>query len=278
MDISMSSLSPRIHVVLRLCFALLIFMPQHSFSNENDSAIKAIETLTIVRGAGSYPPLEMIEEDGRLKGLHIAMLRHVAAKLDIELEFVSLPWARAIKYFSEGKVDAITYFGYTKEREKYSYYEVGNVLSNTRWVFLALEERKDEFSFDISLAGLQDLIVGVQHGYSYGKYLDGINNFTRDVVLSELDIENMLRKKRHDLSLMSYQEFMGFKEKGGFKGIVPLSPGINADPQYIAFSRVRDKDQRLEKLAAAFGQELLSFKDSAEYQTLLNTYDFHVYK
>jgi polar amino acid transport system substrate-binding protein len=233
------------------------------------------DTLTIVRGIGNYPPLEMVE-NGRLTGLHIEMIRHVAYQLGIDLEFESLPWARAIKHFSAGKSDAISYFGYTKEREGFSLYHEGNVLSNTRWVFLALEERKHEFSFDRSLVGLENLIIGVQHGYSHGKYFDSMKHLKRDVVTNEFDIEVMLKRKRHDLSMMSYEEFLGFKERGDFKGIVALSPFIDIDPQYLAFSRTKNDDGRLKKLSELFAKEFKRFKTSDDYFNLLEKYGFHV--
>jgi len=213
-------------------------------------------------------------ENGRLTGLHIEMVRHVATQLGFELEFMSLPWVRAIKYFSSGKVDAISYFGYTEEREKFSYFHEDNVLSNTRWVFLALEERQHEFSFDRNLVGLENLLIGVQNGYSHGKYFDSMEHLKRDVVLNEFDIEMMLKNKRHDLSMMSYQEFLGFKERGDFKGIVALSPYIDTDPQYLAFSRIKKDEGRQKKLSELFAKEFKRFKASDAYHDLLIKYDF----
>lgn len=97
------------------------------------------------------------------------------------------------------------------------------------------------------MSGLENLIIGVQNGYSHGKYFDSMKHFKRDVVLNEIEIEVMLKNKRHDLAIMSYQEFSGFKERGGFKGIVALSPFIDTDPQYLAFSRVKKDGGRLKK-------------------------------
>lgn len=259
------------------CILLAIFS-SIGHANENQRLAAEGEKLTIVRGIGNYPPLEMIE-NGRLTGLHIDMIRHVAYTLSIDLEFVSLPWGRAIKHFSSGKADAISYFGYTKEREEFSYYYDGNVLSNTRWVFLALEERKDEFAFDRSLLGLENLIIGVQHGYSHGNYFDSMEHLNRDVVLNEFDLEMMLKKKRHDLAMMSYQEFLGFKERGDFKDVVALSPSIDTDPQYIAFSRIKSGGtDRLQRIAQLFSEGLTRFKASDEYEELLKKYDFYSYK
>jgi ABC-type amino acid transport substrate-binding protein len=264
-------------LLCRLCLISIAFISPFGFTSENDLLSVEDNKLVIARGIGDYPPLEMVEGD-RVTGLHIEIIRYVTSQLGMSVEFVSLPWVRAIKKFADGEVDAITYFGYTKEREKFSFYNEGNILSNTRWVFLALEERKHEFNLDSSLAGLEDLIIGVQHGYSYGKYFDGLKNITRDAVLNEADVELMLKKKRHDLSLMSYQEFSGFKNRGDFKGITALETGIDSDPQYIAFSRTNRDHIRLKKLSELFAKELERFKASDDYAELLIKYEFHRYR
>lgn len=267
---------------------IVIFLASQSYGSDNQLLLQAnyavaqantkiTEKLTIARGIGNYPPLEMVKND-RLTGLHIDIIQHAAQKLGIELEFISLPWVRAIKEFSAGNVDAITYFGYTEERAEFSYYHDDNILSDTKWVFLALEERAHEFKFDYSLSGLENVIIGVQLGYSHGKYFDSMKHLQRDVVLHQDDIEKMLKKRRHDLAMMSYQEFLGFKERGKFKGIVALSPAVDSDPQYIAFSKTKDQNGRLKHIAELFAKELRLFKNHQDYDALLKSYDFYHYQ
>lgn len=259
--------------------AVLIFLtliPNSSYSSNQDIPSTDALTLTIVRGMGDYPPLEMTINN-QLTGLHIDLIRAVSQQLNIQVEFISRPWVRAIHEFSEGKYDAITYFGYTAEREKFSYFYKNNILSNTHWVFLALKERENEFNIKKDLSGLENLIIGVQNGYSHGKFFDSMDNITRDVVMSEFDLEFMLRKRRHDLVMMSFQEYLGFKKRGDFKGIVPLSPMIDMDPQYIAFSKIK-KDNNLSNIAQQFSEKFKIFKASEEYTQLLNKYNFLHYR
>ncbi len=263
----------RLYQCLLLLILLLIFI----WPIERIHSSEVIKSITIVRGDGDYPPLEMVER-GHLTGLHIDMIRHVAEKLDINVEFLSLPWVRATQYFSTGKVHAISYYGYTKQRELHAVYHTDNILSNTRWVFLALEERKNEFNFDRSLKGLEKLVIGVQHGYSHGEYFDSLKYLVRDVVLTEFDLERMLKNKRHDLAMMSHQEFLGFKKRGDFQGIVALSPSIDIDPQYLAFSRNVKPAEEGEVLAKAFAIEFKKYKNSQEYKDLLERYHFQDYR
>lgn len=269
----------KIYVACLLSLLHFISWPAYGTEPSLDasSPIKTTVTLKIARGSGNYPPLEMVEQ-GDLTGLHIDMIRHVAQKLNVNVEFLSLPWARAIKYFAEGKVDAISYYGYTQKREEFSYYQSGNILSDTRWVLIALEERKHEFVFDQNLSGLEDYIIGVQLGYSHGMHFDQMQHFKRDVAVDEFALERMLNNRRHDLAIMSYQEFLGFKQRGDFSGIVALSPSIGLDPQYLAFAKTLDVDSSREKMAKIFSEEFKLFKLSEKYRRLLHKYDFDSYQ
>jgi len=259
------------------CMLLALLSLAFILPIEKVHSSERIQNITIVRGIGDYPPLEMIE-DGQLTGLHIDMIRYIADKLDINVEFLSLPWGRAIQYFSSGKAHAISYYGYTKQRELHAIYHTENILSNTRWVFLALEERKNEFSFDRNLNGLEKLVIGVQHGYSHGEYFDSMKHLVRDMVLTEFDLERMLKNKRHDLAMMSHQEFLGFKKRGDFQGIVALTPSIDTDAQYLAFSRNIKLKGEGEVLAKAFAIEFRKYKNSQAYKNLLNRYQFQDYR
>lgn len=250
----------------------------HTISSHSTNASSAsINKITIARGIGNYAPLEMIE-NGKLTGLHIDLITYAASRLGVEVEFISLPWGKALKAFSAGDIDAISYFGYTKERAELAYYYAGNILSDSKWVFIALEDRALEFTIDHTLAGLGDYVIGVQEGYSYGEYFDQKNDLQRDVVVDVKDLERNLKSKNHDLAMISYQEFLGFKEQGYFEGIGALTPAVGSDPQYIAFSRAKNGNSQLRNIAELFAKELELFKSSDEYRALLKHYNFYHYQ
>lgn len=252
-----------------------------AFASESESAhaiaSPSINKITIARGIGNYVPLEMIQ-DGKLTGLHIDLINHAAAQLSIEVEFISLPWGKALKAFTAGDIDAISYFGYTKERAKLAYYYAGNILSDTKWVLIALEERAQEFNFDHRFTGLSDYIIGVEDGYSHGEYFDHKKDLQRDTVSNFKALERNLKSKKNDLAMISYQELLGFKEQGFFDGIVALTPAVGSDPQYIAFSRAKNNSSQLRNIAELFAKELESFKNSDEYRALLKHYNFYHYQ
>ncbi|WP_019614869.1 substrate-binding periplasmic protein [Psychromonas ossibalaenae] len=70
------------------------------------------ESLLIVRSARSNPPQEIITSDNKMTGLHIDIIYTIAGILKIKIEFISVPWKRAIRMMKNGEADAITYTRY----------------------------------------------------------------------------------------------------------------------------------------------------------------------
>lgn len=271
-----------IFVFIALFLSTILFLLK-VFADENIQVISeqltvegesSAQKIVLVRGDGAYPPFEMMEE-GQLAGLHLDIIKYAAEQLNIIVEVHSLPWKRAIKLFSEGQVDAISYFGFTEERARFSYFNDGNILSQAHKVLLVLDERKDEFEIDKNLSFLGNAVVGVQLGYSYGRHFDEMTHINKDEVVSEADVELMLNKRRHDLAIMNYQQFQGYKQRGGFHNIVALEAAFDTVAQYIAFSRTGDLDQRRKRLTEAFSTEIKRLKRSPGYDEMLRKYDFY---
>ena len=99
-----------------------------------------VETLTIVRGDGFWPPYEWTESS-ELKGFHIDLVKAVANQLQWNVQIESYPWKRAIKMIKDGNVDAITFITRTEEREKYLYYLKGNQLHLSKAGLITLKKK-----------------------------------------------------------------------------------------------------------------------------------------
>ncbi len=90
-------------IVQKVLFVLAISLACYGNSTESKQVLSTPEKLIIVRGVGNYPPLEMVI-NGRLTGLHIEMIRHIAYQLNIEVEFISLPWGRQSRVSRKGSL------------------------------------------------------------------------------------------------------------------------------------------------------------------------------
>lgn len=239
------------------------------------TAAIAEQTVLIARGEGNYPPLETLQ-DGVYAGLHIDITRAVAKRLGIKVEYRDLPWQRAINAVKEGEVDAITYLGYARERAEFVHYLPGNVLSTSTTVFAVLNQRKEQIHFDGNLATMKDYVIGVQHGYSYGELVDHASFLNKDPVYTEEEVEGMLLKGRHDVSVISYQELLGFQQQGKMKQITYLEPPISWEAQYLAFSRHQNNNQL--EMARVFAEEAKRFRKTDEYRNLVKRYNYYEYE
>ncbi len=76
-----------------------------------------LQELLIVCGDENYPPNEM-KINGQLVGVHIDLIKEIAAILKIKVVFGRYPWARAVNMLKTGEADAITYFSRNSERGK----------------------------------------------------------------------------------------------------------------------------------------------------------------
>lgn len=255
-------------------YALLSLMPVYSSTLQAELP----ETLVIARGEGSYPPLE-IYQDGVYSGIHIEVTRAVAQRLGVKIKYRDLPWARAINEVKEGKVDAITYLGFSSQRNEFAYFLSGNVLSYSTTVFIVLKDRYEELQaiFDGSLESIKGHVVGVQHGFVYGENFENAQFLNKSSVLSESDVAHMLEKHRHDYAIMSYQEFSGYQGDGKLKGVVDIEPPISKDPQYLAFSRNTKNDAEVKRMAQLFSDEMVKFKKTQAYRNILISYRYHDY-
>ena len=156
--------------------------------------------LLIVRGDGYYPPYEMIIE-GRLTGFHVDVVTSVAARLELQAEFMTVPWKRAIYMVKMGNADAITYMSKTKERSEFAYFH-NNILSNTEEGFFILNDQVNKIEYTGNFHQLSSFIIGKLAGYSYGPSFDEVNYLEQsDSAKTEDQLLNMLIKKRIDVAI-----------------------------------------------------------------------------
>ena len=98
----------------------------------------AEDTIVVVRGDENYPPNEMLIND-KLVGIHIDLTREVAASMNLNINYISVPWKRAVRLVQKGSVDAISYLDKTPEREEFAIFNDGNIISSYNFVFIILK-------------------------------------------------------------------------------------------------------------------------------------------
>lgn len=126
----MSQIRPYSRVYVRLmiilwsavCFfsSFAAFADQLSFSAEEQQWLAKYKTLRIGI-TPDWPPFEFIDKDGKYKGLSADFARHVAEKLNIELQIVSStdPWSIVLQKLKNGELDAVASIFISDSRKEY---------------------------------------------------------------------------------------------------------------------------------------------------------------
>jgi len=226
------------------------------------------QKLIVVRSDASYPPYEVMTEKGELSGVHIEMVQQVAKSLDLDVEFQSLPWKRALYLIKQGKADAITYIGKSPEREKFALFRPGNVLSNTTNGLFIRESDKNSIHYSGDFASLKPYKIGFISGFSYGEKFDAVRwPNINDTAHDEVVLLKQLFMKRFTVGIGEINRMKYFARQEKFsEQLYFLQPHLSPIPQYIAFSNNN------RALADRFEAAMKVFKQSAEYQMLLERY------
>jgi len=225
------------------------------------------EKLIILRSQDDWGPNEYIDSEGKLVGSHIDLIQLAAEKVGVEVEFVAMPWKRALKSIREGTGDAISYVIKTPERSSFLIYHSGNIISQGSSRFAYLNGR--DFGYDGSLSSVRDRHIGVIHGYNYGEKFDRnqLNNLTN--VSSEKQLLQMLLDRRLDLILVNIDRLKyKFGTTPGFDQIRTMDIASVSHDIYLAFSRVKGKQE----IARKFADVMPDIRASKKYQEMLKRY------
>ncbi len=225
------------------------------------------EGLIIVRVDANYAPYEMVS-NGKLTGLHIDLVNTAANRLGIKIIYKSVPWKRAQKMVKTGDADAITYIGYTPAREKFLYFNDGNVLSSSNYGFIILKKRVGEISYNGDLRELKSYRIGVQRGYSYGYNFDKAKFLKLHTVKTVIQLVKLLEIGRVDLAVVDEPEYLLNRHKDNWSKISFLKPVITKQNFYIAFSKAK----KLKMLTDQFAKKLNDLKQTKEYKRILTKY------
>lgn len=250
--------------MFQICLFSFFFIVNPVEGTDNTS----FKEILIVRGNENYPPNEM-KIKGHLVGVHIDLIKEVAAILKLKVVFKSVPWARAVNMLKYGEADAITYFGKNLEREGFAYYFDGNITSRTENAFIVLKNREKEFKYSGSLKKLEPYRIGTLRGYMYGPVFENAT-YLKKYASDKMDqILNLLITQKIEFAIVDVNGIKyTYRQTGILDKFVFLQPPASNVPNYLGFSKARKHQQ----LAKKFSEAINSFKKTAKYQQILKKY------
>ncbi|MCG8570467.1 MAG: transporter substrate-binding domain-containing protein [Spirochaetes bacterium] len=155
-------------------------------------------------------PFFWVDGQGKDKGIYIDFLKRLGEDLNIDIEFVYLPQARLIVYFSEGKIDIepgiAPSWRPSKAAQDISLYTESFISLDDVLIFPHEKSIQNIFSMD-DLVKLKGLKVGQVRGFYVPDYLEV------DFIENELSIAFMVANKRIDAGFMNELVALYYKEE-----------------------------------------------------------------
>ncbi|MFN3304470.1 MAG: substrate-binding periplasmic protein [Roseateles sp.] len=193
------------------------------------------------------PPYLMRDADGRVTGLHAELVGATVQRMGCRLQWVEMPWARALRELEAGHIDILAGGLKLPEREAYAHFLPQHFVSRNRlYVREALQPRMkaarrldDAFAEGLRL-GVQ---LGVQLGVAYGPdYLRLLEQPAFRALLtqsgSRCSLWQMLAIGRVDGVIASEASARWELAEAGLQGQVrPTAVVVSADEAFVMLSR-----------------------------------------
>jgi len=214
-----------------------------------------------------FAPYQYKDAAGNLTGIDLDIIREIARRLDIEVEFQAVPWKRSLVSVEKGLVDGLVGALKNPEREEYMFF-TSEPIHIQKNVIMA---PKDSGLSVSSLDDLKGRKIGVIRDFSYGPEFD-----TRKegmVIKEGNDMDQLLvlfERKAVDGVATSQRPFMYFcKQKGTGNEFEPVFT-IREIPAYMGFSKKRG--EKSAAWAKKFSQGLADLKKEGLLEKLSEKY------
>ena len=233
------------------------------------SIVCPVSAKTLKVTTDNWPPYEEISNQ-QAPGFSTEIIRYVFNEIEVEVEILEFPWARALKTVFRGERDALYSAFYTEERAKYCYYPT-EALMMEKWVLFIRKEDLKRLKFE-SYNDLKGKTIGILRGASISEefwiFLRKHGNYY-EVTVDEQNFKK-LRKGRLDYVVTSYSNGIALIRKLGLTNkVVPiLSKVIKEGKLYIIFSKKTTDTTFVEK----FSKALKKFKKTEKYKEIYKKY------
>jgi len=231
-----------------------------------------------------YPYL--LHKDGKIDqnkpGVTFEVMKMVAKKLNIKINFVGFPWKRALRTLKENEIDALFQASFRKERMDFGQYPMKDGLVDTskyimKWTYSFYRLKNTSLQWDgthLKWKGkklTEDKKIGAMNGYSVGNDLlkEGV---TVNLSTRMSSLLHMLRKERlyGVISLEEYIDVAISLNPEEFYNIEKVNPAFKRKEYYLMLSHEFVK--KYPDLSQKIWKEIENIRLTGEYQRILEKY------
>ncbi len=229
-------------------------------------------TLTVAMEEADNRPFEYIDDQGRLTGFHVELVKQVCARLGWDVQFLRLPWSRAQASLAAGNVSAVTYIARSPEREAYAWFLPENMLHVQRIGLYVRRDRVGEIAYQPPLSEMvRHWKFGAAQGYYYNDEINALLKSGAPIdqtAVSQATLYNMLIGGRVDVAVT----IVGAIDQAR-RNIPDIDERVQrvegalfaGTPVYIGFTR----KQQGEKWARDFSREYAAWRSTPNYAWLI---------
>ena len=219
---------------LRTLFSIIIL-----FIGQNCAALESIKLAV----ENSWPPYS----DKNGNGISKDIIQAAYNSVNVNVEFISVPYERALKMAEIGQVDGA--FNVTKQKstlEKFNFGEIPILQATASFYY----HNDSTMNFTSANEIPEGSAIGVIIGYEYGDNYDKNKSRLKEVrVTNQTQIIELLRRKRIDLAIM-FDEVA--KNKLGKMGLqlndIKKGEVNHRSDIYVAFSKSKNTINAMEHL------------------------------
>ncbi len=224
---------------------------------------------TITISTGEWAPF--VSESLEGYGIAPRIVTAAFSNMDIDVEYVFYPWARAMREAQEQKVDFSGFWFHTEERAKTLTYTESMVDSPN--VFFYRKDRKFDWS---DFENFPDKTIGTTLGYSYSQaFDDAVNSGNVRAEIEETDLLNFRKLLRGRIDAFPIAELVGYdliKQEFSASEVAMLDVHpvkISAAPLHLVTAR---DNPDAEATMALFSEGLKQLRESGELARILSEY------
>lgn len=200
-------------------------------------SLKGENRIIVVGGDFDYKPYTYLDEEGVARGYDVDIIKAIAKKNNLKLEFRFTPWSEALQNLREGEVDVLLGIFYTEEREVYYDYTIPHTLE-----YYAIFVRKDS-----KVKTLDDIIdqsiIALKDDASVDNFIKPMGLYENAVYVHSLPIAiNLLSSGKHDAVIAPYSIGGAAIQSEKIKNLKVVGPPILPSPVRFA---VKKGDARL---------------------------------
>lgn len=200
-----------------------------------------------------YPPFEYAV-DGEVVGSNVKLINEVCRHLGIEVEYLEIPFARALYDAEYGKIDGIFSLFRTAEREKYLYY-AEEPLGETETAIVTKTGSRVDWH---GLESLKNYPLGSVRGYFHGDEVDSMRGLAMTKVKDNNLLVRMLENGRIEIAICNLDVVRYTHDMCKCDWQIQVLKRLVRKPLYIGFSR--KLGERGRRLAKEFSDEIRKLK------------------